>query len=108
MLLKQLQLLNTLLENRMFSKNKDNIVFEGDFIPDGFVQMSEDEVMLHLNPVPTPEQVKLQRIRELKQLLSSSDFKALPDYQATKTQAENEAIIAQRQAWREEIRELEA
>ena len=59
-------------------------------------------------PVPTPEQLKLQRITELKSLLSASDFKVLPDYQATKTQAENDSIIAQRQAWREEIRELEA
>ena len=59
-------------------------------------------------PVVTPEQLKLQRIAELKGLLSASDFKVLPDYQATKTQAENDAIIAQRQAWRDEIRELEA
>ena len=59
-------------------------------------------------PVPTPEQLKQQRVAELKQLLSASDFKVLPDYQATKTQAENEAILAQRQAWRKEIRELEA
>lgn len=59
-------------------------------------------------PTVTPEQIKLQRITELKQLLSASDYKVLPDYQVTKTQAENDAIIAQRALWREEIRELEA
>ena len=57
---------------------------------------------------PTPEQLKQHRIAELKQLLSASDFKVLPDYQATKTQAENDSIIAQRALWREEIRGLEA
>jgi hypothetical protein len=44
-----------------------------------------------------------QRIAELKQLLIDSDYKVLPDYDKP-----NEAIKAQRQAWRDEIRTLEA
>lgn len=66
------------------------------------------EIEAYSQPVAPPEQVKLQRIAELKQLLSTSDFKVLSDYQSTKTQAENDAIIAQRALWRDEIRELEA
>ena len=43
------------------------------------------------------------RIAELQQKLDESDYKVLPDYDKT-----DEAIIAQRQAWRDEIRQLEA
>jgi hypothetical protein len=46
---------------------------------------------------------KGKRIAELKALLTNSDYKVLPDYDK-----DSEAIKAQRQAWREEIRTLEA
>lgn len=42
------------------------------------------------------------RIAELKRLLAETDFKAMPDYDQ-----DNTAILAERQAWREEIRTLE-
>jgi hypothetical protein len=50
---------------------------------------------------PTEEQLKQQRIYELKQLLNESDYKVLPDYDKP-----DNGIRAQRQAWREEIRQL--
>ena len=75
-------------------------------VTDDMVEITLEEIA-ELNK-PTPEQLKQQRIAELKQLLSTSDFKVLPDYQATKTQAENDAIVAQRSLWRDEIKELEA
>jgi hypothetical protein len=43
------------------------------------------------------------RIAELKALLNDSDYKVLPDYDKP-----DEGIVSQRQAWREEIRTLEA
>lgn len=43
------------------------------------------------------------RIVELKLMLNKSDYKVLPDYDKP-----DENIVAQRQAWREEIRTLEA
>ena len=46
---------------------------------------------------------KAARIAELKQLLADTDYVALSDYDKDKTD-----VIAQRQAWRDEIRELEA
>jgi hypothetical protein len=46
---------------------------------------------------------KIKRIAELKALLTNSDYKVLPDYDK-----DSEAVKAQRQAWREEIRTLEA
>ena len=48
------------------------------------------------------QQQREQRIAELKRLLTNSDYKALPDYDK-----DSEAIKAQRQAWRAEIRTLE-
>jgi hypothetical protein len=61
--------------------------------------------------IKTPEQIaaeeaaqaREQRIAELKALLTNSDYKVLPDYDKP-----DENIGAQRQAWREEIRTLEA
>jgi hypothetical protein len=46
---------------------------------------------------------KVARIAELKQLLADTDYVALSDYDKSKPE-----VIAQRQAWREEIRTLEA
>jgi len=46
---------------------------------------------------------KSKRIAELKKLLIDSDYKVLPDYDK-----DSEAIKVQRQAWRDEIRTLEA
>jgi hypothetical protein len=43
-----------------------------------------------------------KRIEELRALLAASDYKVLPDYDRT-----DEDIIAQRQAWRDEIRALQ-
>jgi hypothetical protein len=61
--------------------------------------------------IKTPEHIFIEearkkrefRIAELKQLLSKSDYKVLPDYDKT-----SEEIISQRQAWRDEIRILES
>jgi aryl-alcohol dehydrogenase-like predicted oxidoreductase len=44
-----------------------------------------------------------KRVEELKALLAASDHKVLPDYDQ-----QDPAISAQRQAWRDEIRALEA
>lgn len=46
---------------------------------------------------------KVGRISELKQLLADTDYVALSDYDKSKPE-----VLTQRQAWREEIRALEA
>lgn len=45
---------------------------------------------------------KVARISELKRLLAETDYVAMPDYDKSKPD-----VLAQRQAWREEIRTLE-
>jgi hypothetical protein len=67
--------------------------------------------MIDLTKLKTAEQKAAEaqakaneaRIAELKALLTNSDYKVLPDYDKP-----DENIKAQRQAWREEIRTLEA
>jgi hypothetical protein len=67
--------------------------------------------MIDLTKLKTAEQkaaeaqakANADRIAELKALLNNSDSKVLPDYDK-----DSEAIKAQRQAWRAEIRTLEA
>ena len=48
------------------------------------------------------QQEKQRRIAELKKLLADSDYKTLPDYDKS-----SDDILSQRQAWRDEIRDLE-
>ena len=48
-----------------------------------------------------PEIIRINRISELRTLLTSSDYKVLPDYDKDNTE-----VIQQRQKWRAEIRQL--
>lgn len=87
-------------------KTNELYAFESDgsqdeFIPKHLVAITDkeaDEIRK-----PSPEQVKKDRVWELKTLLSDTDYKVLPDYDKP-----DEKVIEQRQAWREEIRKLES
>jgi hypothetical protein len=57
--------------------------------------------LIKINQSKVQEIANQKRIAELKKLLNDSDYKVMPDYDKP-----NEAIKAQRQAWREEIRKL--
>jgi hypothetical protein len=59
--------------------------------------------LIKIDPAKAQAKANANRIAELKALLTNSDYKVLPDYDK-----DSEAIKAQRQAWREEIRTLEA
>ena len=50
----------------------------------------------------TEEQINQERIDKLQQKLRDTDYVALPDYDRDRPE-----ILAERQAWREEIRQLE-
>jgi hypothetical protein len=65
-------------------------------------QPTDAEITAEVARLTALEPIKA-RIAELKALLTNSDYKVLPDYDK-----DSEAIKAQRQAWREEIRTLEA
>ena len=82
---------------------------------ENYIQITEEEfneltkVEEH---IPTEEEIakqeKLNRINELKKLLSSTDYKAIKYAEGLITEEEYEPIKTQRQAWRNEISELEA
>ena len=59
--------------------------------------------IIKIDPVKAAAKQREARIVELKKLLVDSDYKVLPDYDKNA-----DAIKADRQAWREEIRALEA
>jgi hypothetical protein len=59
--------------------------------------------LIKIDPAKAQAKANADRITELKALLTNSDYKVLPDYDKP-----DENIVAQRQAWREEIRTLEA
>jgi hypothetical protein len=59
--------------------------------------------LIKVDPTKVQAKVNEARIAELKALLTNSDYKVLPDYDKG-----DEAIKTQRQAWREEVRTLEA
>jgi hypothetical protein len=59
--------------------------------------------LIKVDPAKAQAKINAARIAELKQLLRDSDYVVLPDYDKDKAD-----VIAQRQAWRDEIRSLEA
>jgi hypothetical protein len=60
-------------------------------------------MIIKIDPAKAQAKANAERIAELKKLLTDSDYKVLPDYDK-----DAEAIKAQRQVWRDEIRTLEA
>jgi hypothetical protein len=59
--------------------------------------------LIKIDPAKAQAKANADRITELKALLTNSDYKVLPDYDKP-----DEDIVSQRQAWRAEIRTLEA
>jgi len=66
-----------------------------------------DEYQVVKNPEPTQEELKQQRIFELKQLLANADYWGQKYLDGEYTEEEWAEKVAQRKAWREEIRQLE-
>lgn len=58
-------------------------------------------------PAPTQEELNQQRIYELKQKLNETDYQAIKFAEGLITESEYAEIKAKRQAWRDEINELE-
>lgn len=62
-------------------------------------------------PEPTEEEIKQQRIEELKGLLTDTDYKIIKCYEASMLNREMpydlEALVSERDAWRQEINDLE-
>lgn len=88
-------------------KDTENNVFgyDNDYpAPSGMVEITVEEAQaIYDAKFNTPEIIKAARIAELQQLLAETDYVALADYDKSKPE-----VLAQRQAWRDEIRELEA
>jgi hypothetical protein len=59
--------------------------------------------LIKIDPAKLQAKQNAERIAELKQLLAASDYVALSDYDKDKPD-----VLAQRLAWREEVRQLEA
>lgn len=60
-------------------------------------------MIIKVDPAKAQAQKNAERIAELQQLLRDTDYVALSDYDKDKPD-----VLLQRQAWRTEIRELEA
>jgi hypothetical protein len=60
-------------------------------------------MIIKIDPALVEAKQKVDRISELKQLLASTDYVALSDYDKSKPE-----VLAQRQEWRDELRALEA
>lgn len=59
------------------------------------------------NHEPTAEEIKAVRIAELKQRLADTDYVVIKIAEGSATVGEYAEVIANRKAWRDEIRELE-
>ena len=65
-----------------------------------------DGKVVAVERVITEEQIKANRIAELKELLSNTDYQAIKFAEGELTAEEYEPMRLQRKAWREEIRKL--
>ena len=59
--------------------------------------------LIKIDPAKLQAKQNAERIAELKQLLAGTDYVALSDYDKDKPD-----VLAQRLAWRAEVRQLEA
>lgn len=59
--------------------------------------------IIKIDQAKVEAKARATRIEELKRLLADSDYKVMPDYDKP-----SDAIKVERQAWRDEIRALEA
>lgn len=83
----------------------DNVFgYDDDYpAPEGLTEITVEEARaIHDARSNTPEALRMARIAQLKQLLAETDYVALADYDKDKPE-----VLAQRAAWRAEIRELE-
>jgi hypothetical protein len=58
--------------------------------------------LIKVDPTKVQAKINKDRIAELKQLLRDTDYVGLSDYDKEKTE-----LVAQRKAWRDELRTLE-
>ena len=78
------------------------------------VQCSKTHIVCDLVPhfypkrEPTQKQLAAKRIAELKKLLADTDYQAIKYAEGWLTEQEYAPIKAQRQAWRDEINQLES
>jgi hypothetical protein len=92
-----------------FYKSKTNEVFVYEteaemqtYAREPLEAITEAEALQITNPPPTEKQLAEMRVAELKQKLLDSDYIALADYDQDKPD-----LLAERKAWREEIRSLQ-
>jgi hypothetical protein len=86
--------------NQVFAYKDDEEMQK--FAKEPLTPITDEEAFAIANPRPTEQELAEQRIAELKQLLASTDYVTLSDYDKDKPE-----ILADRQAWRDEIRQLE-
>jgi hypothetical protein len=60
-------------------------------------------MLIKIDPAKAQAKANAERLVELRRLLTETDYVALSDYDKEKPE-----VFAQRQEWRDEIRELEA
>jgi len=102
-----------------YTLNNENIIISYHTIPldltQPYIEVADDvNIIVGLDKVingelikDTEKEYKINRIAELKQLLSNSDYQALKHADGVLTDEEYESMRIQRQLWREEINELE-
>lgn len=82
---------------------------------DDYIEITEEEFLQATNPIITaPNELDLSRnnkllqISELKKLLFDTDYQAIKYAEGLLTAEEYEPVKQQRQAWRDQINQLEA
>ena len=102
------------VEQRYYYKDSNNNYYSYKEEHNDLIEITEQEWNEHLSRIMpqsiqyTAEQIQAQnRIRQLKQLLSDTDYQAIKYAEGMLSAEEYASMKAQRQAWRDEINRLE-
>lgn len=80
---------------------------DGKLYKEEFEQLSDKIIQHWVEVIPTEEEIKQNRIWELKQLLAETDYVVIKIAEGVATQEDYAEVLANRKAWRSEINELE-
>lgn len=88
---------------KYFKKDNEVYAYDEQQLAQGYgkdmIPMTDEEVELHINPIPTEAQILAEKVAEALAYLASTDFKVLPDYEP-----KSEEVVALRATAREFIR----
>ena len=99
--------LGTIFTEEQYSNAYDYVMENGYTIKEIEPKNGERQFQITEMSQPTEEEIKQQRIEELKGLLAETDYVVIKIMEGESTEEEYVEVLANRKLWRKEINELQ-